>query len=57
MNSAWALGEMTGPTVGGALANAFGDAIPYLLGAALCALTLVATQRFVAVQKARPREA
>ena len=45
MNSAWALGNMTGPIAGGALASAFGDAIPYLLGAALCALTLLATRR------------
>ena len=56
MNSAWALGEMTGPTVGGALAEAYGDAVPYLIGAGLCGLTLVATQR-VAAQRARPREA
>ncbi len=56
MNSAWALGEMTGPTVGGALAQAYGDAVPYLIGAGLCGLTLVATQR-VAAQRARPREA
>jgi len=56
MNSAWALGEMTGPTVGGALAEAYGDAVPYLIAAGLCGLTLVATQR-VAAQRARPREA
>lgn len=48
MNSAWAIGEMTGPTLGGALAEAWGDAAPYLLGAALCAVTLVAVQRFAA---------
>ena len=47
MNSAWALGNMTGPVAGGALASAFGDAAPYLLGAGLCALTLLATQRVV----------
>lgn len=35
MNSAWALGAMLGPVGAGALANAFGDAIPYLLCAAL----------------------
>jgi len=56
MNSAWALGEVTGPTVGGALAQAYGDAVPYLIAAGLCGLTLVATQR-VAAQRARPREA
>jgi predicted MFS family arabinose efflux permease len=52
MNSAWALGEMTGPTVGGALGDAFGDAVPYLVGAAACALTLAATTQ-VAARKAR----
>jgi predicted MFS family arabinose efflux permease len=48
MNSAWALGNVTGPTLGGALAQAFGDAVPYLVGAFLCALTFVATQRVAA---------
>ena len=43
MNTAWALGEVVGPTAGGAIADSFGDAAPYLLGAGLCALTLVAT--------------
>jgi MFS family permease len=56
MNSAWALGNMTGPVAGGALASAFGDAAPYLLGAALCVVTLLATQR-VAGQRTRPSEA
>ena len=40
MNSAWASGNLTGPAVGGALASAFGDAVPYLAGGALCLLTL-----------------
>jgi MFS family permease len=56
MNSAWALGEMTGPVLSGALASAYGDAVPYLTGAGLCALTLVATQ-WVAGQRMSPREA
>jgi MFS family permease len=43
MNSAWASGNLTGPVVGGALANAFDDAVPYLLGGTLCLATLVAT--------------
>lgn len=47
MNSAWAIGEMTGPTLGGAFAEAFGDAVPYLLGAMLCGLTLIGTTGFV----------
>ena len=33
MNTAWALGNMTGPVAGGALAEAAGDAVPYLLAA------------------------
>ena len=45
MNSAWALGEMTGPIIGGALADAFGDAVPYVLAAGACAVTLLATTR------------
>jgi MFS family permease len=57
MNSAWALGEVTGPTLGGALADAYGDAVPYMVGAVLCVLTLVATRRVVAIERARPREA
>jgi MFS family permease len=43
VNSAWAFGELVGPTGGGALAEASGDAAPYLVGASLCALTLAAT--------------
>jgi len=57
MNSAWALGELTGPVLSGALASEFSDAVPYLVGAALCGLTLIATQRVAATQRARPREA
>jgi MFS family permease len=45
MNTAWAAGNMTGPSAGGALAEAWGDAVPYLLGAGLCALTLLASYR------------
>ena len=43
MNTAWAFGELVGPTAGGALADAAGDAVPYLIGAGLCAATLAAT--------------
>ena len=42
MNSVWALGALTGPTVGGALADTVGDTGPYLLCSLLCAATLVA---------------
>ena len=55
MNTAWALGELLGPTVGGALAETYGDAAPYLVGAALCAITLVATYRITG--RVRPRAA
>ena len=44
-NTAWALGALTGPVIGGALAQTFGDAVPYLLCGALCAVTLVAASR------------
>ena len=43
MNTAWAVGALVGPSLGGALAESQGDAAPYLLGAGLCALTLVAS--------------
>ncbi len=56
MNSAWAFGELTGPTFGGALAEAFGDAAPYLVGAALCVITLLATRTVVAT-RVKPRAA
>jgi MFS family permease len=45
MNSAWALGNVSGPVVGGALAHAWTDAVPYLAGGAICVLTLLATLR------------
>jgi len=43
MNGAWAAGNVVGPALGGGLAEAAGDALPYLLLAAVCLLTLVAT--------------
>jgi MFS family permease len=43
MNSAWALGNMTGPSLGGALAESFGDTVPYLCAAGVCLATLLAT--------------
>ena len=43
MNTAWALGNMTGPALAGAIAEAAGDAVPYVLAAVLCLLTLAAT--------------
>jgi len=55
MNTAWAFGEVIGPTAGGALADSYGDAVPYLVGAALCALTLGAT--YSVAGRVRPRAA
>ena len=46
MNTAWAAGNMVGPSAGGALADAAGDAAPYLVAAALCLLTLLASLRW-----------
>jgi MFS family permease len=43
MNTAWALGNMTGPALAGAVAENAGDAVPYVLAAALCLVTLLAT--------------
>ena len=43
MNGAWAAGNVVGPALGGWLAELVGDALPYLLLAAVCLATLVAT--------------
>jgi MFS family permease len=43
MNTAWALGNSSGPTAAGAIADATSDAVPYLIAAALCLVTLLAT--------------
>ena len=56
MNTAWAVGALLGPSFGGALGESQGDAAPYLVGASLCALTLVASYR-VAAERMRPHEA
>jgi MFS family permease len=45
MNTAWALGEVVGPSAGGAIADSAGDAVPYVICAVLCAATLAATYR------------
>ena len=41
MNAAWGGGNALGQPIGGALADAGGDALPYSLAALLCAATLV----------------
>ena len=53
MNTAWALGNMSGPAIGGALAGAFGDSVPYLAAAALCAATLAVVGRLARVSALR----
>jgi len=45
MNTAWAIGAMTGPSAGGALADAIGDPAPYVLVAAIALLTLLLVNR------------
>jgi MFS family permease len=50
MNTTWAIGALVGPTIGGGLADAFGDAAPYLLCSLLCAVTLAAVVRRVRPQ-------
>jgi predicted MFS family arabinose efflux permease len=40
MNASWAIGNAIGPAAGGGLAELTTDAVPYLAGATLCALTL-----------------
>jgi MFS family permease len=57
MNTAWALGALIGPAIGGALAEFRGDATPYLVGAVLCGLTLLATQQVATRREVRAREA
>lgn len=42
MKPCWAVGALVGPAAGGALADATGDAVPYLVMAAICLATLVA---------------
>ncbi|HZE28947.1 MAG TPA: MFS transporter, partial [Gaiellaceae bacterium] len=45
MNGAWAAGNVVGPAVGGWLAEVAGDALPYLLLATVCLVSLLATWR------------
>jgi MFS family permease len=51
MNAAWALGAATGPAAGGAIADATGDWIPFVLAAVICA------SLFAALRAPRPRAA
>ena len=45
MNSSWALGNAIGPAAGGALAQATRDAMPFVVGAAICMLTFLGLRR------------
>ena len=45
MNLAWAGGMVLGSGAGGAVAKAAGDALPTILTAGLCAVTLLALVR------------
>ena len=45
MNAAWGGGNFLGPALGGGLADAAGDALPFALMAGICVLTLVALTR------------
>jgi predicted MFS family arabinose efflux permease len=50
MNAAWAVGNAIGPAGGGGLAQVTSDAVPYLVGSAVCVLSLavlrpIATRR------------
>jgi len=44
MNAAWATGAVIGPAVGGAIAGATGDSIPFILAAVLCSSVLLLVQ-------------
>jgi MFS family permease len=46
VNVAWAPGQAGGSAIGGALASATSDAVPYLGLAAICALTFVVVSRY-----------
>jgi MFS family permease len=45
LNASWGAGNSVGPSLGGALADAGGDVLPYGLMALACALTLVVISR------------
>jgi MFS family permease len=44
MNACWGAGALVGPAAGGVLAGAAGDSVPYLVLAALCLATYLATR-------------
>ncbi|MDP8910757.1 MAG: MFS transporter [Actinomycetota bacterium] len=56
VNLAWAPGATLGSAGGGAAARATSDAVPYLVLAIVCAVTLLATVRPLATRRARTAE-
>ena len=56
MNLAWASGQFAGAAAGGALAETMGDALPFLLLAALSLVTLLAVQAGPVRRRAGRRE-
>jgi MFS family permease len=57
MNAAWGAGNWVGPSLGGALADVAGDALPYVLMALVCLATLlVVTRGAIGTQAARVPE-
>jgi len=57
MNTAWAGGVMLGPFLAGAIADASGNAGPYILGAALALITVVSLRGATATAGAAPEAA
>ena len=57
MNGAWAAGALVAPAAGGALAEAGGDALPYVLLAGICLATLVVAGPVYAQSSSRPSSA
>jgi predicted MFS family arabinose efflux permease len=53
LNIAWAPGHLVGSAAGGAVAGAVGDAIPYLILAVLCTLTLPTLKHLLQLQRSR----
>jgi MFS family permease len=45
MNAAWATGALVGPAVGGAVAAASGDVVPFLVSAGFCSVARAAVRR------------
>jgi len=52
MNAAWAAGALVGPAAGGAVADASGDVVPFLVASGLCASAFVAVRRMRATPPA-----